>query len=68
MLQALDAEIKRLSNQVSQLITEMASLESRVRDAQAAIPLAGQKAVPKKPTAKSPTSTAPLLLGPEDRQ
>jgi hypothetical protein len=65
MLQALDAEIKRLSNQVSQLITEMASLESRVRDAQAAI---GQKAGAKKPAAKPPTSTAPLLLGPEDRQ
>jgi flagellar basal body-associated protein FliL len=68
MLQALDAEIKRLSDQVSQLTTEMASLESRARDAQAAIALASQKAGPKKPAAKPPTSTAPLLLGPEDRQ
>jgi CII-binding regulator of phage lambda lysogenization HflD len=56
MLQAQDAEIKRLTDQVLQLITNMYSLESRIRDAQAAIPSVPKQAS-KKATAKLPTFT-----------
>jgi hypothetical protein len=52
MLQAQDADIKRLTDQVSQLITNMSSLESSTRDAQAAIPpvpKASRKAAAKPP-------------------
>lgn len=62
MLQALDAEIKRLSDQVLRLTIKMDSLESSARDAQAAIGPA-PKAAPKKPAAKPariPTGGAPL--------
>ena len=52
MLQAQDAELKRLSDQVLQLVMKMDLLESKARDAQAAI-LNAPKAAPKKPAAKS---------------
>ena len=50
MLQAQDVEIKRLTDQVLQLITNMYSLESSIRDAQAAIP-----PVPKQASKKAAT-------------
>jgi hypothetical protein len=61
MLQAQDAEIKRLSDQFSQLITKIDSLGIGAREAQAAVSSAGQKAAPKKPAAKPalPITTAP---------
>jgi hypothetical protein len=52
MLQAQDAEIKRLTDQLSQVMTKMDSLGSRVREAQAAASPTGPKAAPKRPTAK----------------
>jgi flagellar basal body-associated protein FliL len=60
MLQAQDAEIKRLSDQLSQVITKMDSLGSRVREAQAAVSPTSPKAAPQRPTAKPapPISTA----------
>jgi outer membrane murein-binding lipoprotein Lpp len=51
MLQTQDVEIKRLTDQVLQLNTKIDSLESHVRDAQAAIPPAPKQA-PRKPAAK----------------
>ena len=51
MLQAQDVEIKRLSDQVLQLVVKMDLLESNTRDAQAAIP-SSPKAAPKKSAAK----------------
>jgi hypothetical protein len=56
MLQALDAEIKRLTDQFLQLTTKMYSLESSARDAQAAI-TAVPKHAPKKAAPKLPTFT-----------
>src|SRR5271169_5951860 len=69
MLEDQDAEIKRLSDQVLQLTTKMDSLESRARDAQAAISPA-PKAASKKPAAKPRISTggAPLPPAPEEKQ
>ena len=69
MLQAQDAEIKRLSDQVLQLTMKIDSLESRARDAQAAISPA-PKAASKKPAAKPRISTggAPLPPAPEEKQ
>jgi hypothetical protein len=52
MLQAQDAEIKRLSDQLSQVITKMDSLGGHVREAQAAVSPTGPKAAPKRPTAR----------------
>ena len=68
MLQAQDAEIKRLSDQVLQLTMKIDSLESRARDAQAASP--APKAAPKKPAAKPRISTggAPPPPAPEEKQ
>jgi hypothetical protein len=51
VLEAQDIKIKRLTDQVLHLMTEMDSLESRTRDAQAAIPPAPKEA-PKKPGGK----------------
>ena len=69
MLQAQDAEIKRLSDQVLQLTMKMDSLESRARDAQAAISPA-PKAASKKPAGKPRISTggAPLPPALEEKQ
>ena len=70
MLEAQSAEIKRLSDQVLHLTMKMDSLESRARDAQAAISPA-PKAASKKPAAKpriSPGSHAPLPPAPEEKQ
>ena len=60
-LQAQDAEISRLSDQLSQVITKMDSLGSRVREAQAPVSPAGPKVAPMKPATKPapPTLTAP---------
>ena len=68
MLQAQDAEIKRLSDQVLQLTMKIDSLESRARDAQAASP--APKAAPKKPAGKPRISTggAPLPPALEEKQ
>jgi hypothetical protein len=51
MLQIQDVEMKRLTDQTLQLNMKMDSLESRARDAQAAIPPAPKQAS-KKPAAK----------------
>jgi uncharacterized coiled-coil protein SlyX len=69
MLEAQDAEIKRLSDQVLHLTMKMDSLESHARDAQAAISPA-PKAASKKPAAKPRISTggAPLPPAPEEKQ
>jgi len=56
ILEAQDIEIKRLADQVLHLITKMDSLESRARDAQAAIPPAPKEA-PKKPARRLGIST-----------
>jgi hypothetical protein len=68
ILQAQDAEIKRLSDQVLQLTVKMESLESRARDAQAASP--APKPASKKPAGKPRISTggAPLPPAPEKKQ
>ena len=69
MLEAQDAEIRRLSDQVLHLTMKMDSIESRARDAQAAISPA-PKAASKMPAAKPRTSTggAPLHPAPEEKQ
>jgi len=56
MLQNQDAEIKRLTDQVLQLITNMYLLVNSTRDAQAAIPPVPKQAS-KKAAAKPPTFT-----------
>jgi uncharacterized coiled-coil protein SlyX len=68
MLEAQDAAIKRLSDQLLHLTMRMDSFESRARDAQAAISPA--KAASKKPAARSRTFTggAPLPPVPEENQ
>ncbi len=69
MLEAQDAEIKRLSDQVLHLTMKMDSLESRARDAQAAISPA-PKAASKMPAAKPRISRggAPLPPAPEEKK
>jgi uncharacterized coiled-coil protein SlyX len=70
MLEAQDAEIRRLSDQVLHLTMKLDSLESSARDAQAAISPA-PKAASKKPAAKpriSPGSDAPLPPASEEKQ
>jgi hypothetical protein len=51
LLQAQDAELKRLSDQFSQLATKLDLLESKARDAQATF-VNDPKAAPKKPATK----------------
>lgn len=73
MLQAQDAEIMRLSDQVLLLTMKLDSLESRAREAQAAISPAPKKSAAKprlKPAAKPPLSTggSPLSPAPEEKQ
>ena len=63
MLQAQDAELKRLSDQVLQLVMKMDLLESKARDAQAAIVNAPKPAAKKsaaKPAARISVGGAPL--------
>jgi hypothetical protein len=69
MLEAQDAEIRRLSDQVLHLTMKLDSLESRARDAQAAISPA-PKVASKKPAAKPRISPggAPLPPAPEEKQ
>ena len=69
MLEAQDAEIKRLSDQVLHLAMKMDSLENRARDAQAAISPA-PKAASKMPAAKPRISKggAALPPAPEEKQ
>jgi hypothetical protein len=71
MLQAQDAEIKRLSDQVLRLIMKMDSLERNARDAQAAVgpaprPFTKQPAA--KPAPRISTGGAPLPTTPEEKQ
>jgi len=67
LLQAHEAELKRLSEQLMQLVTKLDLLEHKAPDAQAAIPLA-PKAVPRKPATKPAprvsTGGAPLPPAP----
>src|SRR5271168_4515806 len=63
ILRDQDAQIKQLTDQVWHLNTWMDSLESHVRDAQAAIPPAPKEAS-KKPAAKPPTFTGGSPLPP----
>jgi len=71
MLQAQDAEIKRLSDQVLRLIMKIDSLERNARDAQAAIGPA-PKPAPKQPAAKPAprisTGGAPLPSTTDEKQ
>src|SRR5271163_2945846 len=66
ILRDQDAQIKRLTDQVWHLNTWMDSLESHVRDAQAAIPPGPKEA--KKPAAKPATGGAPLPPVREEKQ
>jgi hypothetical protein len=69
ILEIQDIEIKRLADQVLNLTTKMDSLESRTRDAQAAIPPAPKEAAKKqggKP--RMSTSEAPSLPAREEKQ
>jgi flagellar basal body-associated protein FliL len=67
LLQAQDAQIKRLSDAVSQLATRVDGLG--VRNAQAAVPLpAPKKPVAPKIAAPKPAAPAPLSLAPEGKQ
>jgi hypothetical protein len=71
MLQAQDAEIKRLSDQVLRLIMKMDSLERNARDAQAAIGSAAKPASKQpaaKPTPRIPMGGAPLPTTPDEKQ
>jgi len=66
LLQAQDAQIKRLSDTVSQLATRVDALS--VRNAQASVaPPAPKKPVPKA-VAPKPSAPAPLSLAPEGKQ
>lgn len=69
ILRDQDAVVKQLTDQVLHLNTRMDSLESRARDAQAAIPAAPKEA-PKKPAAKPPAFTGGVPLPPvrEEKQ
>ena len=62
-LKIQDAQLKRMSDQVLQLIMKLDLLEGNVRNAQAAIPVA-PKAAPKKPTEKPRISTGGAPLPP----
>jgi uncharacterized coiled-coil protein SlyX len=72
MLQAQRADIKRLSDQISQLATKLDSVQSSLRDAQASAPPPVQKPVPKKPASKpairEPASPTPLSVSPEEKK
>jgi hypothetical protein len=72
MLQAQQADIKRLSDQISQLATKPDSLQNSARDAQASAPQPVQKPVPKKPASKpvvrEPASPTPLSVSPEEKK
>jgi hypothetical protein len=67
LLQAQAAEIKRLSETVSQLATRVDGMN--VRNAQAAVPpLAPKKPAGPKVVAPKPAAPAPLSLAPESKQ
>jgi hypothetical protein len=71
MLQAQDAEIRQLSDQVLLLAFKIDTLASRGREAQAAIPpVPVPKVAPKRRAAKPPLSTggSPLFPAPEEKQ
>jgi uncharacterized coiled-coil protein SlyX len=72
MLQAQQANIKRLSDQIFQLAAKLDSLQSSLRDAQASAPPSVQKTAPKKPASKpvvhEPASQAPASVTPEEKQ
>jgi hypothetical protein len=63
LLKIQDAQLKRMSDQVLQLIMKLDLFESNVRNAQAAIPVA-PKAAPKKPAEKPRISTGGAPLPP----
>jgi hypothetical protein len=64
LLKIQDAQLKRMSDQVLQLIMKLDLLESNARNAQAAIPPA-PKAAPKKPAERPRISTGGAPLPPE---
>jgi hypothetical protein len=68
-LEAQDVGIKRLADQVLNLTTRIDSLESRARDAQAAVPPAPREAI-KKPAGKPriPTGDAPSSPARDEKQ
>jgi hypothetical protein len=66
LLQAQAAEIKRLSDAVSQLSTHVDGLS--VRNAQAAVPPAAPKKPAPKVVAPKPAAPAPLSLAPEGKK
>jgi hypothetical protein len=63
LLRIQDAQLKRMSDQVLQLVKKLDLLENKVRDAQAAIPPA-PKATAKKPTERPRISTGGAPLPP----
>jgi hypothetical protein len=63
LLKIQDAQLKRMSDQVLQLVMKLDLLESNARNAQAAITVA-PKAVPKKPAEKPRISTGGAPLPP----
>jgi hypothetical protein len=63
LLKVQDAQLKRMSDQVLQLVMKLDLLESNARNAQAAIKVA-PKAVPKKPAEKPRISTGGAPLPP----
>ena len=69
-LEAQDIEIKQLADQVLDLTTRIDSLESRARDAQAAIPPPVPKEASKKPAGKPRKSTGDAPSSPtrEEKQ
>ena len=72
MLQAQQANIKRLFDEIFQLAAKLDSLQSSLRDAQASAPPLVQKPAPKKPASKpvvhEPASQAPASVTPEETQ
>jgi uncharacterized protein HemX len=72
MLQAQQANIKRLFDEIFQLAAKLDSLQSSLRDAQASAPPSVQKPAPKKPASKpvvhEPASQAPASVTPEEKQ
>ena len=72
MLQAQQADIKRLSEEVAQLAAKLDLLQGSARDAQASAPPPVQRPVPKKPASKpavrEPASPTPLSVSPEEKK